>query len=40
MASTESGDFLFDPKVWSDHVRAYFDRKLVYGAFAVRDNTL
>lgn len=37
---TESSDFLFDPKVWSDHVRAYFDQKLVYGAFALRDNTL
>lgn len=38
--STESTDFLFDPKVWSDHVMAYFDDKLVYGAFAFRDYTL
>ena len=38
--STESSDFLFDPKVWHDHVQAYFDKKLVYGAFAIRDNTL
>jgi hypothetical protein len=37
---TESSDFLFEPKVWSDHIRAYFDQKLVYGAFAIRDNTL
>jgi len=40
MAATESGDLLFDPKVWSDHVQAYFDKKLVYGAFAVMDRTL
>ena len=40
MSATESGDFLFDPKVWHDHVQAYFDEKLVYGAFAVRDHTL
>ena len=40
MPATVSGDFLFDPKVWADHVTAYFDRKLVYGAFAIRDNTL
>lgn len=40
MASTESSDFAFDPKVWQDHFMAYFDDKLVYGAFAVRDNTL
>jgi hypothetical protein len=40
MAATVSSDFAFEPKVWSDHVSAYFDRKLVYGAFALRDNTL
>lgn len=40
MAATQSSDFAFVPKVWSDHIMAYFDRKLVYGAFALRDNTL
>lgn len=40
MPSTQSSDFAFDPKVWQDHFMAYFDDKLVYGAFAVRDNTL
>lgn len=40
MAATVAADFVFEPKVWGDHVSAYFDRKLVYGAFAVRDNTL
>lgn len=40
MAATVSTDFTFEPKVWQDHVMAYFDRLLVYGAFAFRDNTL
>lgn len=40
MAATIAADFAFEPKVWGDHVSAYFDRKLVYGAFALRDNTL
>lgn len=40
MSATVAGDFVFEPKVWKDHVSAYFDRKLVYGAFADRDNTL
>lgn len=40
MAATQSSDFVFEPKIWSDHVRAYFDRKLVYGAFAVRNYDL
>lgn len=40
MAATVAADFAFEPKVWGDHVSAYFDRKLVYGAFALRDNTL
>lgn len=40
MAATQSSDFVFDPKVWHDHVQAYFDKKLVYGAFAIRDKTL
>jgi N4-gp56 family major capsid protein len=40
MAATVEADFTFEPKVWQDHVMAYFDRLLVYGAFAFRDNTL
>ncbi len=38
--ATRSSDWKFEPKVWSDHSKAYFDRKLVYGAFAVRNDTL
>jgi N4-gp56 family major capsid protein len=38
--STFAADFVFEPKVWSDHVKAYFDRYLVYGQFAVRNDTL
>lgn len=37
---TQSSDFAFAPKVWQDHIMAYFDRKLVYGAFALRDDSL
>lgn len=40
MAATDSTNILFEPKVWSDHVMAYFDKKLVYGAFAVRNDSL
>jgi len=40
MGATVAADFAFVPKVWQDHVAAYFDRKLVYGAVAYRDNTL
>ena len=40
MAATTSADFRFEPKVWADHTGAYFDTKLVYGAFAVRNNEL
>lgn len=40
MTATTSADFVFEPKVWSDHVKAYFDKKLVFGAFAVRNNDL
>lgn len=38
--STQSSDFAFVPKVWSDHIQAYFDRYLVYGAFALRNDDL
>jgi hypothetical protein len=40
MAATESSDFVFEPKVWSDHIQAYFDKYLVFGAFAMRNNQL
>jgi hypothetical protein len=40
MSATQSGDFAFEPKVWGDHIRAYFDRKLVWGAMASIDDTL
>lgn len=40
MTATVAADFVFAPKVWADHVMAYFDLKLVYGAFAVKDSTL
>ena len=40
MPATVSADFTFTPKVWQDHIMAYFDRKLVYGAFALRDESL
>ena len=32
--TTLSTDLLFEPKVWQDHVGAYFREKLVYGQFA------
>jgi N4-gp56 family major capsid protein len=40
MAATISTDWNFQPKVWQDHINAYFDRKLVWGAFALQDDTL
>lgn len=40
MASTIAADFTFEPKVWKDHVAAYFDDKLLFGAIAMRDETL
>jgi len=40
MPATVAADFSFQPKVWQDHIMAYFDRKLVYGAFALRDDSL
>lgn len=40
MRATLSSDWVFEPKVWQDHIEAYFDRKLVYGAFASSDKTL
>ena len=40
MSATQSGDFVFEPKVWKDHIRAYFDKKLVFGAVASKDDSL
>lgn len=40
MSATKSTDWSFDPKVWQDHIDAYFRTKLVYGAFAANDATL
>lgn len=40
MAATLSTDWAFEPKVWHDHVDAYFGEKLMFGAFAMRDTTL
>lgn len=40
MGATVSTDFVFTPKVWKDHIAAYFDLKLVFGAIAARDNSL
>jgi hypothetical protein len=40
MPATVSADFSFAPVVWQDHIMAYFDRKLVFGAFALRDDSL
>lgn len=40
MPATVSADFNWQPVVWQDHIMAYFDRKLVYGAFALRDDSL
>ncbi len=38
--STQSADFNFTPKVWKDHIEAYFRKKLVFGAFALTDDSL
>jgi hypothetical protein len=40
MSATTSSDFNFVPKVWKDHVMAFFRRRLVAGAFALQDDTL
>lgn len=40
MAATVSTDWNFVPKVWQDHITAYFRRKLTFGALAVTDDTL
>lgn len=40
MAATVSTDFVFQPKVWKEHISAYFRDKLLFGAIAVTDDTL
>lgn len=40
MAATRSTDLRFEPKVWSEYTKAYFDKKLVYGTMAVRNDSL
>jgi hypothetical protein len=40
MPAMQSTDNAFSPKVWQDHIHAYFDRKLVMGALALVDRTL
>ncbi len=40
MGATLPADFAFEPKVWKDHIKAYFDRKMILGQFAARDDTL
>ena len=37
---TLPADFKFEPKVWSDHIKAFFDHALKLGAYAVKDDTL
>lgn len=39
-AYTSAADFVFEPKVWSDHIEAYFDQMLVFGQFALRNDDL
>lgn len=40
MSATSSQNVNFIPKVWSDHIQAYFDRKLALGSLALVDKTL
>ena len=40
MAATVSTDWNFAPKVWQDHIMAYFRQKLVWGSVALVDDTL
>lgn len=40
MGTTLPADFNFQPKVWADHVSAFFPKKLVFGQLAVPDYTL
>lgn len=40
MGATVKTDVAFVPKVWSDHIQAYFDRKMGLGQLAIVDKTL
>src|ERR1035437_9121958 len=40
MASTLPADFNFVPKVWSDHITAYWRKLLLFGQVAALDDTL
>jgi len=40
MSATQASDVSFVPKVWSDHIQAYFVRKMALGQLALIDNTL
>lgn len=40
MSATQSSDVKFIPKVWNDHLQAYFDRKMSLGQLAMMDKTL
>jgi len=40
MSATQASDVAFVPKVWSDHINAYYDRKMGLGSLAVMDKTL
>lgn len=38
--ATLSTDFAFEPKVWKEHIAAYFRDKLAFGAIAASDDSL
>ena len=40
MGATQSGNVTFVPKVWNDHINAYFDRKMGLGQLALVDKSL
>lgn len=40
MATTLAADYLFNPVVWKDHIQAYFNKLLVWGASASRFDDL
>lgn len=40
MGATVAADFAFEPKVWKEHIAAFFRDKLTFGAIAMSDDTL
>lgn len=40
MAATVAADFVFAPKVWKEHISAFFRDKLLFGAIAMSDDSL